>query len=123
MDTITKARYRIHGENDFSSDILLDATEISRIKAKVLPGGRKDNWDNKMPQRKFYQIELNGIAENARKHLREKWIDREYIYFLLELDGKVIVETTQAVLFDMAGDPSSLFADVPQDKVVRRNIF
>ena len=121
MDTITKAHYRIDGENDFSGDILRDATEVSRIKMKLLSGGRKDSWGNRMPQREFYQIELHDIAENARKPLRDKWCEGAYIYFLLELDGKIVVQTTEAVLFDMAGPLSSLFADIPQDKVVRRD--
>lgn len=119
MNEITSARYRASKYEEFSEDILRNATEASYI-SDFSPGGSpKDPWGNEMPSPQFYKIELNDIDKEAGDDLWEKWDAGERVFFQLQIADKYIVETRKPVAFAMPSGSSSLLANILEDEVTR----
>lgn len=91
--TITKARYKLSRNDDFSRDILVDAAGCSKIRETPTGGGAKDRWGNNTPTPVVWSIGLNGITESRGKELSE---NTDQVYWQLEVntpDGKEVWET------------------------------
>jgi len=123
MHIITQARYRVSPHDDFSGNILLDATDISYIKEFIQKRRHKDTWENKIANSKYYEIELNDIAQYADDDLRNRWHKGEYVYFQLVINDKYILETKSTVSFHMAKGSSNVSANILKDKVSRWYTF
>ncbi len=118
MNIITQARYRFSRQDDFSNNILVDATEISHIKKFFQEKNVKNINKIDIEESQYYEIELNDIRQHADHNIRNKWNKGERIYFQIIINHKYILETKSAVSFYMTEGSSSIFA-----KIMKNNIL
>ncbi len=118
MNIITQARYRFSRQDDFSENILVDATEISYIKDFFQEGNVKIIDKINIKESKYYEIELNDITQDADHNIRGKWNNNERVYFQILINDKYILETKSNVSFYMTEKPSSIFAQIMKNNIV-----
>ncbi len=90
MYTIKRARYKIDKHDDFSSDILIDASETSEITEFSPDGQPIDTSGNKLPGPVHWKISLRGIPYKIADDLYRLATD---VQWQLEVNGDEAWET------------------------------
>lgn len=123
MYRITQAYYRVPGQDEFSSDILLhdeSYRDSSYIMERSAGGNPKDRYGNELSGAWLYHVIIIGITEKVINDLRAQWGNNQHLHWQLEIDQKEIWQTRVGVLSEVRSDGSVVFR-IPKDYVARKD--